>query len=115
LRAFSISDLFKITRGIATGANKFFILTPERIAELRLPKKFLIPILPSARYLSSDEVMADQRGDPVIERKQYLLSCKLPESEVEAKYPTLWSYLESGKQQGIHEKYLSAHRSPWYS
>jgi adenine-specific DNA-methyltransferase len=110
-----LSDLFKITRGIATGANKFFILTPERVAELQLPKKFLIPILPSARYLSSDEVMADQHGDPLIERKQYLLSCKLPEAEVEAKYPTLWSYLESGKQQGIHEKYLSAHRSPWYS
>src|SRR6266404_4418983 len=44
-----------------------------------------------------------------------LLTSKLPESEVEAKYPSLWSYLESGKQQGIHEKYLSAHRSPWYS
>ena len=110
-----LSDLFTIKRGIATGANKFFILTPERIAELRLPKKFLIPILPSARHLSSDEVLADHRGDPMIERKQYLLSCKLPEPEVEAKYPSLWRYLESGKQQGIHEKYLSGHRSPWYS
>ena len=110
-----LSDLFTIKRGIATGANKFFILTPERVAELQLPKKFLIPILPSARYLSSDEVLADQHGDPLIERKQYLLSCKLPESEVKAKYPSLWSYLESGKQQDIHEKYLSEHRSPWYS
>lgn len=65
--------------------------------------------------LISDEVMADQHGDPLIERKLYLLSCKLPEAEVKAKYPALWSYFESGKQQGIHEKYLSAHRSPWYS
>jgi len=111
----TLSDLFTIKRGIATGANKFFILTPERVAELKLPKKFLIPILPSARYLSSDEVLADHRGDPLIERKQYLLSCKLPESEVEANYHSLWSYLESGKQQGINEKYLSEHRSPWYS
>ena len=110
-----LSDLFTIKRGIATGANKFFILTPERVAELQLPKKFLIPILPSARYLSSDEVLADHHGDPLIERKQYLLSCKLPESEVKARFPTLWSYFESGKQQGIHEKYLSEHRSPWYS
>ena len=110
-----LTDLFTIKRGIATGANKFFILTPERVAELHLPKKFLIPILPGARYLSSDEVMADHRGDPLIERKLYLLTCKLPEPEVEAKYPSLWSYLESGKQLGIHEKYLSEHRSPWYS
>jgi adenine-specific DNA-methyltransferase len=110
-----LSDLFTIKRGIATGANKFFILTPERVAELQLPKKFLIPILPSARYLPSDEVLADHHGDPLIERKQYLLSCKLPESEVEAKYPSLWSYLETGKELGIHQKYLSEHRSPWYS
>jgi adenine-specific DNA-methyltransferase len=110
-----LSDLFTIKRGIATGANKFFILSPERVAQLQLPKRFLIPILPSARHLSSDEVLADHHGDPLIERKQYLLSCKLPESEVEAKYPALWSYLESGTQQGIHEKYLSQHRSPWYS
>jgi hypothetical protein len=39
----------------------------------------------------------------------------LPEREVETRYPSLWSYLESGKKLGIHEKYLSSHRSPWYS
>jgi predicted RNA methylase len=110
-----LSDLFTIKRGIATGANKFFILTPERIAELELPKEFLIPILPSARYLSSDEVLADPNGDPILERKLYLLSCKLPEREVESKYPSLWNYLERGKQHGLAEKYLSAHRSPWYA
>lgn len=110
-----LSDLFTIKRGIATGANKFFILTPERVAELHLPKKFLIPILPSARYLSSDEILANDHGDPLVERKQYLLSCRLPESEVKAKYPSLWEYLESGKREGISEKYLSQHRSPWYS
>ena len=99
----------------STGANKFFILSPERVAELHLPKKFLIPILPSARYLTSDEILADTHGDPIVERKQYLLSCKLPETEVEAKYPSLWRYLESGKQEGVNEKYLSQHRSPWYS
>ncbi|MDQ3666807.1 MAG: Eco57I restriction-modification methylase domain-containing protein [Acidobacteriota bacterium] len=110
-----LSDLFTIKRGIATGANKFFILTPERIAELQLPKSFLIPILPSPRYLSSDEVLADHHGDPLVKRKQYLLACKLPEPEVEAKYPSLWSYLQFGEEQGIHEKYLSQHRCPWYS
>ncbi len=110
-----LSDLFTIKRGIATGANKFFILTPEQIAELKLPKQFLIPILPSPRHLSSDEVLADKHGDPKVDRKQYLLSCKLPESEVKTKYPSLWEYLESGKSEGVEEKYLSQHRSPWYS
>ena len=110
-----LSDLFTIKRGIATGANKFFILSHETVAELHLPKKFLIPILPSARYLGSDEILADAHGEPVVERKQYLLSCKLSEAEVEPKYPSLWEYLESGKRAGINDKYLSQHRSPWYA
>lgn len=110
-----LSDLFSIKRGVATGANKFFILSAERIAELKLPRKFLIPILPSAKYLSTNEILVDADGDPILERKQYLLSCKLPEAEVAAKYPSLSKYLESGKREGIHEKYLSRHRSPWYS
>jgi len=110
-----LADLFTIKRGIATGANKFFILSPERVEELHLPKRFLIPILPSARYLPSDEILSDPYGEPIIERKQYLLSCKLPEAEVEAKYPSVWKYLQTGKREGIHEKYLSQHRFPWYS
>src|SRR5262249_34300105 len=110
-----LADLFTIKRGIATGANKFFILSPERVAELHLPKKFLIPILPSARYLTSDEILADTHGDPIVERKQYLLSCKLPEAEVEANYRSLWKYLETGRREGINNKYLSQHRTPWYS
>lgn len=110
-----LSDLFTIKRGIATGANSFFILTPEKIEELKLPKEFLIPILPSPRYLTTDEILAGRHGDPLVERRQYLLSCKLPESEVKAKHPSLWKYLQSGRLEGVDTKYLSQHRSPWYS
>jgi adenine-specific DNA-methyltransferase len=110
-----LSNLFTIKRGIATGANSFFILTPEKVEELKLPKEFLIPILPSPRHLITDEILAGPHGDPLVERRQYLLSCKLPESEVKANYPSLWKYLESGKLEGVDTRYLSQHRSPWYS
>jgi hypothetical protein len=34
---------------------------------------------------------------------------------VKGKYPLLWEYLEMGVRQGISDRYLCKHRSPWYS
>ncbi|KKS75145.1 MAG: hypothetical protein UV49_C0035G0009, partial [candidate division WWE3 bacterium GW2011_GWA2_42_9] len=47
-----ISDLFTIKRGIATGANGFFLLTPEQIGAWGLPEKFLRPVLPRQQRCS---------------------------------------------------------------
>jgi hypothetical protein len=112
---FKLADLFKIKRGLVTGANKFFILTPRQISTYELPAEFLIPILPSPRYLLTDEVEADSDGSPVLGQQLFLLSCNLPENEVELKYPSLWEYLQSGVQKGINQRYLCRHRSPWYA
>ncbi|MBE0447845.1 MAG: Eco57I restriction-modification methylase domain-containing protein [Actinobacteria bacterium] len=110
-----LSDLFHIKRGIATGSNEFFILDAKKIEELKIPGEFLIPILPSPRFLSVDRIQADNIGNPVLEQRLFLLSCDLPEREVREKYPTLWHYLESGKEKEINNRYLCMHRSPWYS
>jgi adenine-specific DNA-methyltransferase len=110
-----LSDLFKIQRGLATGDNRFFILTHEQVAAHQIPESFLTPILPSPRYLPVDEVQADDKGNPAIDRKMFLLSCDLPEREVKSKHPLLWKYLKSGIEQGVKEGYICAHRSPWYS
>ena len=110
-----LGDLFRIKRGVATGANGFFVLTREAIEEHQLPWRFLRPILPSPRYLESDEITADSSGDPLIERRRYLLAVDQPEHVVEAEYPSLWAYLQQGIDAGIHERYLSRHRRPWYA
>ena len=110
-----LADLFKIKRGLVTGANKFFILTPKQISQYELPAEFLIPILPGPRYLLTDEIEADDDGSPILNQQLFLLSCNLPENEVELKYPSLWKYLQSGVQKGINRRYLCRHRSPWYA
>lgn len=110
-----LSDLFYIKRGLATGANEFFILTPDQATEHELPREFLLPILPSPRHLPQDEVASDGEGEPKIDRKLYLLSCSLPEGVVREKHPTLWRYLQIGIERGISERYLNKSRSPWYS
>lgn len=110
-----LSDFFKIKRGLATGNNRFFILSAEDIEERGLPMDFFRPILPGPRYVPSDEVVADQLGNPVLERKRFLLDCSLRDSEIYKLHPSLWAYLEEGKANGVTDGYICSHRFPWYS
>ena len=109
-----LADFFKIQRGLATGNNKYFILSSEEIKCRKLPMQVFRPILPSPRYISHDEIAADAEGNPILERRLFVLDRRLEEAEIEQRYPTLWAYLVEGKAQGIAERYLCRHRTPWY-
>lgn len=111
----TLSDFFKIKRGLATGNNQFFILTKEQIKARQLPMELFTPILPSPRYLSENEITADRHGNPKIERARYLLDTKLPENEIKRRFPTLYEYLQEGKQANINKGYLCQHRALWYA
>jgi hypothetical protein len=109
-----LADFFTIKRGLVTGSNSYFILSAEEIEQRKLPMEVFRPILPSPRYLPDDEIMADNKGNPVLRRRLFLLDCKLEQDEIKKRYPKLWHYLEEGKAQGIAERYLCRHRIPWY-
>ncbi|QSH59278.1 Eco57I restriction-modification methylase domain-containing protein [Photobacterium damselae subsp. damselae] len=110
-----LNDFFAVKRGIATGDNKFFVLTREQIESRRLPLEQFRPILPSPRYLSSTEINPDENGYPEIENQIFVLDCKLPLDEVKRNYPELYKYLEEGIQAGVSERYLCKKRKIWYS
>lgn len=110
-----LGDFFKIKRGLVTGNNNFFILSHEEIKRRKLPIEVFRPILPSPRYLSADEVSADHAGNPVLERRLFLLDSQLKEVEIEKRYPALWDYLKEGKAKGVAERYICQHRSLWYT
>jgi len=111
----TLGDIFTIKRGIATGDNRFFVLTRERIERHGLPLECFQPVLPSPRHLPVNEVLADEHGHPLSEPSLFLLDCDLPEAVIKDRYPALWRYLEEGKARGVHERYLCRHRSPWYA
>jgi hypothetical protein len=111
----TLADLFIIKRGIATGANSFFIMTPPQVAQYHIPAECLVPILPSPRCLKEDEIKADVAGNPLLENRLYLFTCSLEETEIQARYPAVWQYLETGIKAKINEGYLCAHRKPWYA
>lgn len=109
-----LGDFFKINRGLVTGNNGYFILSAKGIEQRGLPMEAFKPILPSPRYLLDDEVKADEKGNPILERRLFLLDPPWPEQEIRTRYPKLWAYLEEGKAQGVAEGYLCRHRKPWY-
>jgi adenine-specific DNA-methyltransferase len=110
----TLGDYFRVQRGIATGANRFFIMTAEQAAERRIPRQCLRPILPGPRHLDMDEVRADAAGHPQLARQLWVLDCRLSEEEIRDRHPDLWHYLDTGKAE-FAKGYLCGKRAPWYA
>ena len=108
-----LGELFRIRRGIATGANEFFILPRSEAQRLELPNEFLKPILPSPRMMP--EVIIQDAGDgyPALSSPLALLDCPLPEEQVRRKYPSLWRYFGTASEE-LRQRYLIRTREPWY-
>jgi adenine-specific DNA-methyltransferase len=111
----TFGDLFTIKRGLATGANSFFILTREEARRRGIPDVFSRPILPGARYLSDDVIASGFDGHPRLERSLVVIDCDLAEDVLREHHPDFWSYLQEGRKRGVHSGYLASRRSPWYS
>lgn len=109
-----LSDFFHIKRGLATGDNDFFILNAEEIKTHDLPMEVFRPILPSPRYLPTDEIATDPDGLPQIDHQLFLLDTRLTEEEIKVRFPALFSYLQYGKSRKVNERYLCRHREVWY-
>lgn len=104
------SDLAQIMRGIATGANPFFTLSQAEVDEWGIEERFLRPCLakaPHARGL--DFTREDWETLRRAQKKVWLLHCtEVPSFAVAA-------YLREGERQGLHRRYLTRHRAPWYA
>jgi adenine-specific DNA-methyltransferase len=109
-----LADFFSIKRGLATGDNGFFILSRAEIDARGLPLEFFKPILPGPRYLPTDFIESEADGTPKIERRKFILDCRLPEHKVREQFPKLWAYLKTG-QPKVSDTYLCSRRNPWYS
>ena len=111
----TLRDFFSIKRGIATGANHFFIMDQREARGLSIPPRFLRPVLPSPRYVKGDVVATDQDGAPKIERSLVVLDCHLPFEILERTEPETANYIRRGESEGVNQGYLASRRDPWYS
>lgn len=111
----TLGHFFLIRRGVATGANDFFILPQRRAEELGIPASCLRPILPSSRQLQSDVVDAGADGYPLVDEPLALIDCREPEETLAVRHPRFHDYLQRGRADGVAKGYLTSRRRPWYS
>ncbi|MCC7494299.1 MAG: methyltransferase [Fimbriimonadaceae bacterium] len=98
----AVGDYFRVSRGIATGHNAFFVLSPAAVAANGL-QPWVRPVLTAARQLFSG-ALGDWR----------LLD---PDPDLDLADPAhaaLAAYLAAGAQRGVAEAYLCRHRRPWW-
>lgn len=99
----------KASIGFVTGANEFFVLTPEEAAASRLPESSLRPALTRARQLRGLEVSADQLAQLRAEGERCLLWLPGPRLTQAEK-----TYVRRGEDLGYAGRYKCRVRSPWY-
>jgi len=98
-----------IKRGIATGANEFFVLSPSKIKELQFCSKDLVPCIASANSVSDLLFTADHWSLLKSTNKPCFLFDGLTSPSVSGE-----AYIKVGQVQGIHERYLTRMRKPWF-
>jgi len=110
----AIGDLFDVRRGIATGANGFFVMQTEEARRRGIPTHFLRPVLPSPRHVTGCTIHAADDSTPMLSPSLVLLDCDLQRDDVRQLWPELDRYLLQGEAQGLPQRYLLARRDPWY-
>jgi len=103
-----IGDYFDCRRGIATGANEFFCLSPSGLREHALDLEHVEPCVTKA-VDAKGLVFTQEKFNAltVADRRCYLLNPS-------RNGPGLDRYLQAGERLRIPERHLPSHRPVWY-
>lgn len=96
-----LAQLAQFRRGIASGANGFFLLSRRRVEELGLDPARCLPCIGRATAVRG--LIWRGEGDGL------LLNLSDPLTPAEA------AYVAQGAAQGLPARYILAHRQPWYA
>jgi adenine-specific DNA-methyltransferase len=97
------------SRGIATGANEFFLLSRSEANRLRLPSSILVPCISRSSQVTQS-VITDEFVHELIEKDERVLLVDLCAS----KDQSVRRYIEEGESRGFDTRYLTRMRRPWY-
>lgn len=108
-RATRLGHYGKFRRGIATGANEFFVLNRSRAAALGLGRGETVPCIARSQQITKPVFDAgDLRA--LLDRDARALLLRLPEKPSRP----ATAYLKSGEERGFHRRFLTRHRNPWH-
>ncbi|MFW6282237.1 MAG: HsdM family class I SAM-dependent methyltransferase [bacterium] len=106
------SKYASVHRGIATGANDFFLFNQNKIQEKKIDKKFFQPCVSRASYIKKD-IFSQKDWDALVQKDKnvYLLKIDNKDSDDDK----IKKYIKEGCNLNYDKRYLTSHRNPWYS
>ena len=104
------SGIGKFSRGIATGSNEYFTLTPEEIKYYQISKECLAPCIAKASFVKDILFSADDFEMLVRQnRKTFLFDGE------KSNHKTCVEYIKRGEDEDIHNRFLTKNRTPWFA
>jgi adenine-specific DNA-methyltransferase len=104
------STYAKAIRGIATGANNYFTFNISKAQKYHIDENHLLPCVCHSNDVQGNFFTKSNFEDLKNKDKNVFLI-----NAINSDNENVTNYLKKGEQERIHEKYLTASRSPWYS
>lgn len=105
-----ISNFCSVSRGIATGANDFFCFSLAKAKENKIPANILSKCICHSSDITTP--ILDEKFFDSLEtsgKTVYILDATSED------YDKIKEYLDTGMSIGVHKKYLTSCRNPWYT
>lgn len=99
----------RFSRGIATGANEFFILSKAKVAHLGLSPEDYQPCITRSSQIRQPVLFEEDVLAMLDEGSSSLLFSTSSTPSVGAR-----NYIAYGESVGYHRRFLTSHRNPWY-
>lgn len=106
----TLHDWGDTTLGMVTGNNRYFALSPQRVRELRLAKRDLIPLSPPGSRHLRGLTFSSSAWNELGEAGRATLLFR-PAAEPSAAGA---SYIASGEELNVHTAYKCKVRKPWW-
>ncbi len=107
----TFGNIAKVMRGIATGANDYFVFNRSKAKKYRIPQECLLPCITKSKDVTT-AFFTEKHLNKLVENDNpiYLFDAQKNSTNVYVRH-----YLNLGEQNGVHQKYLTSQRNPWYA
>lgn len=103
-----LGDVVRVSRGVATGSNAYFVMAKERACALGI-ERYTLPVLHRAH-----QVLRSGGCVSAVDTRAVLLD---PAADTDLQCPeneSLSAYILAGERMGVGTSYLASHRKPWW-
>jgi adenine-specific DNA-methyltransferase len=103
------NSIAKVKRGIATGANKYFIFNIKKAEKYNIDVKYLLPCITASKDIELPIFTNNDFNNLKDNNKNIFLFNGTNQDDSYIK-----EYILYGEEQNIHKRHLTSKRKPWY-